>query len=138
MLSLNHLRHLDNHFTAANNGLNNKQKRVNLLEKYKNMSNLDAMYLHQYVNYEINTELTLKYENIMRENKHVFEHETFEEDDRDTKRTKVNRKLLKYIEEARKILPMKEVLNDTAKTFSFIAPLYIFDESMATKFTVNT
>jgi hypothetical protein len=48
-------------------------KKVNLLEKYKAMSNVDGKYILQFVNYEINDELTMKYESIIRNNKHLFE-----------------------------------------------------------------
>ncbi len=62
---------------------------------------------------------------------------TFEEDDRELTRAKANRRLLKYLSEARKILPLREVFNDTSKFISFIGPVYCFDESVSTKLVVN-
>ena len=86
---------------------------------------------------EINLELVEKYFNIFRENKHLYQQDTFEEDPRGLKRTKVNRRLLKYIGEARKIMPLREVFNDTALFTALITAPYLYDESISTKLVVN-
>jgi acyl-CoA oxidase len=52
-------------------------------------------------------------------------------------RDKVNQRLLKYLAEARKILPLKEVFNDTCLFSSFIQPIYLYDEAISTKIVVN-
>ena len=61
-----------------------------MLEKYRKMSKLDPTFIFQYVNPQLNIDLMRKYEKIMIENKHLFIQETYEEDDRDEKRVKVN------------------------------------------------
>jgi len=112
-------------------------QKPNLLEKYKAMSAVDAKLLYAASMYEGNHDLTLKYEHIIRANKFLFEQETFAEDSREAKRVKVNRRLLRYLQEARKILPLKEVFNDTPKFMSFVSPCYLFDEAISTKLVVN-
>ena len=101
------------------------------------MSSLDPKFLMRHISREINLDLYEKYESIYRENRHHFEHDTFEEDARDVKRGKVNRRLLKFLSEARKIMPLKDVFNDTSLFFAFCSPCYLYDESLATKIVVN-
>lgn len=52
-------------------------------------------------------------------------------------RNKVNTRLLKYLAEAKKILPLKEVFNDTTLFSAFISAVYLYDEAISTKFVVN-
>ncbi len=86
---------LNSHFTAAEATKSTESR--NLLEKYKNMSKLDSNFLIQYVNPGFNVELLKKYEKILIDNKHFFEQETYEEDERETKRVKVNQRLIKIL-----------------------------------------
>jgi acyl-CoA oxidase len=89
------------------------------------------------MNSQINIELVKKYERIFSDNKQFFIQETYEEDERHEKRIKVNQRLLKFIQEAKKILPLKEVFNDTALFFAFIMPIYNYNTAISTKFVVN-
>ena len=41
------------------------------------------------------------------------------------------------MEAARRILPLREVFNDTSKFMSFVSPVYLFDEAISTKLVVN-
>ena len=61
------------------------------------MSDLDSSFIYQFVNPQLNVELLRKYERIMIDNKHLFIQETYEEDNRDEKRIKVNQRLLKLL-----------------------------------------
>ena len=54
------------------------------------MSDLDPSFIFQFMNPQLNVDLIRKYEKIMSDNKHIFIQETYEEDNRDEKRVKVN------------------------------------------------
>ena len=135
MQQLQRLKTLDSHFCAHDPP--SFHPKPNMLEKYKSMSKVDAKHLYTSCVYEVNTDLTLQFEQIIRDNKFLFQQETFEEDSREGKRTKVNKRLLKYLEAAKKILPLNEVFNDTSKFMSFVSPCYLFDEAISTKLVVN-
>lgn len=70
-------------------------------------------------------------------NKRIFEHEINEEDDRWTKRSKANTKILKILSEINKFMPMREILCDLSLFISFLLPISTYDDSMGTKFVVN-
>ncbi len=54
------------------------------------MSDLDSNFIFQFVNPQLNVDLIHKYERILSDNKHIFIQETYEEDNREEKRVKVN------------------------------------------------
>ncbi|CDW72715.1 peroxisomal acyl-coenzyme a oxidase 3 [Stylonychia lemnae] len=130
------LKVIENHFTTFEVP-STQTKKINKLEYYKSLSTLDGKLVNRFIQREINLELYAKYENIIKDNKHIFQQETFEEDPRENKRANVNRRLIKYLSEARKILPLREVFNDTSLFIAFIFPVYLYDESLSTKLVVN-
>lgn len=77
-----------------------------------------------------------KVENILRDKK-IFEQEVHEEDDRDTKRAKGNTRMLKLMNEVRKIVPMRELFTDISLFLSFLMPISLYNDSIGTKIVVN-
>ena len=61
------------------------------------MSDLDPNFIFQFVNPQLNVDLIRKYERIMSDNKHIFIQETYEEDNREEKRVKVERLINLYL-----------------------------------------
>ena len=70
---------ISNHFTATEK--EPKDLEVGLLEKYKNMSQLDIPFLKKFINLPDSYPYMLEFEKIFRDHQ-FFEQETFEEDDR--------------------------------------------------------
>lgn len=77
-----------------------------------------------------------KVENILKDKK-IFEQEVHEEDDRDTKRSKGNTRMLKLLNEVRKIVPMRELFTDISLFLSFLMPISLYNDSIGTKIVVN-
>ena len=66
----------------ACNALSNSEKSANILETYKNMSNLDIEYVKRFINMPEQFDLIMKFENLMKDTQ-FYEQETYEEVSRD-------------------------------------------------------
>ena len=82
---------LSNHFTSTSEA-EEKELEVGLLEKYKNMSQLDINYLKKLINLDESYPLLQEFEKIFRDHQ-FFEQETYEDDDRQMKMIKANRRV---------------------------------------------
>lgn len=71
MQQLQRLKTLDSHFCTLPPPT--FPPKTNMLEKYRGMSEVDAKYLYRSCVYEVNTDLTLQFEQIIRDNKLLFE-----------------------------------------------------------------
>jgi hypothetical protein len=81
-------------------------------------------------------DLMAKYDNILR-NKQIFEPTSAEEDSREVNRQKTNTKLLHFLRESKKILPLNESFNDIYKWCAMTTGLFCYNPSITTKMSVN-
>jgi hypothetical protein len=110
----------------------------NLLFKYKAMSDLQPEELKQFTNYEIDRELLYKAtQHVYNSDKKLFEAPYLHEVDRVTAREQVNTKVLKLIEEWKKIVPFKDLCNDLRLWMAIVVMPHAHDMSISTKFVVN-
>lgn len=129
---LNKLLLLESHVTA-NPQIN---QRVNYLQKYKQMSNLQPDILKKWINYEVNLEIQDRVQDIFK-NRRIFEAPSLQELDRDAERINLNRKCLYTLKEWKKIAPLKDIFNDTNLWVAFNTPTFMYDLNLCAKFTVN-
>ena len=129
------LKTLESHVTAmpTTTGL---PPRPNLLEKYKKMSSLQSELLKVHLNSQLDLKFQEKVENIFRD-KRFFEPMSYEEEDRVTQREKINTKLLRFLKEINKIMPLNEVFNDLNLYCAMCLPTIIYNDNITTKISVN-
>jgi len=100
---------LENHFITKEDQSSLKEE--NLLEKYRKMSDIDLDFLRSFLQKELNQDIIHKVNEII-SNRRNFEPEIDEEDDRWTKRMKVNKRILIMLSEIKKAVPMRDLLTD--------------------------
>lgn len=100
------------------------------------MSNLNIEFLKKICNNPASLELKEKFYEIFKD-MYTFENETFEEDSREDKRIKANKKIIKILKEARKIVPFSDLLSDITKFMALAEATYIYSEAVSTKLVVS-
>lgn len=99
------------------------------------MSKLDPEFMRQEYNSELNFEQAKNFSNILND-KSVFESMTSSEYDRDLQRTKVNRKILRFITEAKKMYTLEQIFDDFGLFMNLCTPVNSYSGEMSTKFVV--
>ena len=101
------------------------------------MSKLDPMALRKHMWQTIDLDLMERFNNVTTKDKELFEDQTNEEDTINEKREKTNIRMLAYVREAKKIMPMNEIINNIPNFVAFNTMTLIYDESICTKLMVN-
>ncbi|CDW85834.1 peroxisomal acyl-coenzyme a oxidase 3 [Stylonychia lemnae] len=100
------------------------------------MSNIDIDFVQKLSMREYNFDLIAKLNKIISD-KSIFEDQINEEDDRETTRAKLNQRMMIFLAEMRKIIPMKELLNDLSLIISSVYVISPYNDSFGTKMIVN-
>lgn len=132
---MNRLQTLESHVVSSNPSAQFVPK-VNLLDKYRKMSSLQSEFIKQQLNHQVDLKLQEKFENIFKDRRH-FEPYTYEEMDRKQQRESVNVKVLRYLKESSKFVPLSEAFNDIGTWCAMCEPAIIYNDSITTKMSVN-